>query len=319
MAYLDKDGLVLRERTKDLSLISNAAGLYGLNDGLWQINDDGLIYPITPNFQISTAGRYAPAGGYLYQDQRELMLPYCLAVPYGVNNMDVAALPLPETRRFASVRWANASTPALTGISSATATAGNGNGLLSPERTIADTGFNRRIPAVQYARVSADNSGAKFGFVPSFFNMTRTDHEPELNGLGYVEEGFDTETASIWWLGFFSAAPPNTATPGGVSYVAFRYLLGTDAGWVGTTSDGASVTLTTNMNTPSYADLDLMNHFRIRIESGVAYFSINFGTEVSISTTMPSSSTGLAPVHTIRCATANFVRMKGVGFSVTMK
>jgi hypothetical protein len=122
---------------------------------------------------------------------------------------------------------------------------------------------------------STGNTGAAF---------TRTAHEPTWEM--YMETGSDI-TGVRYWMGLSSAAQTNVDTHGG-SCVSFRYsTVAGDGGWIGVARDGSTQEVT---GTVAAIALSTAYRLKIRVVAGVAYFSVDGGTELSLSTNLPGAT-----------------------------
>jgi hypothetical protein len=106
-----------------------------------------------------------------------------------------------------------------------------------------------------------------------------------------IRTGSNISSVRIWVFLLNGGTSFDSDTMGGGAWdgVGFRYsTVAGDPGWVGVTSDAASQTVS-GIVAAIAASTDY--RLRIRIESATAYFSVNGGDEVAVSTTMPDDST----------------------------
>ena len=106
-----------------------------------------------------------------------------------------------------------------------------------------------------------------------------------------IRTGSDIGDVRIWVILLNGGTSFNSDTMGGGAWngVGFRYsTVAGDAGWVGVTSDAATQTVSAKV-----ADIAALTVYRlrVRIQDSTAYFSVNGGTEVAVSTTMPDDAT----------------------------
>lgn len=92
------------------------------------------------------------------------------------------------------------------------------------------------------------------------------------------------------WIVLSSNAPSNSDDYGG-NIVGFRYSsVAGDPGWVGVTRDGATQTVT---GLVAAIATGTTYKLKVRWAGSTVYFSVNGGTEVSATATLPSTGTGL--------------------------
>lgn len=122
----------------------------------------------------------------------------------------------------------------------------------------------------------------------STFDVTRRAYDPMIEMLIMMPSLL---TLGRWFFGFFSQAPTNADNPAG-SVIGLRYLAG-DAGFKGICDDGTTLGVTSVL---ANVDPDTAYRLRVRVDGsggGVAYFSVNGGAEVPLSTGMPGAGTNL--------------------------
>jgi len=100
--------------------------------------------------------------------------------------------------------------------------------------------------------------------------------------------------AARWFIGFMGAVPGNNDDPA-AAFIGLRYstVLG-DSGWKICLDDGTTLNVH-GVDLSSYAN-DTPYLFRIRVDGsggGVAYFSVNNGPEIAVSTGMVGAAVNL--------------------------
>jgi hypothetical protein len=134
--------------------------------------------------------------------------------------------------------------------------------------------------------ITAASIGAAAGINTSSFALVRSVHNAIFecwSGNAVATRFEDART----WIGLHSATPTN-ATGAGNTHISFRYAdLDGDGGWIGSVNDGTTQTTTGTVG--SYAT---DSRLRIRIDSvnSLAYFSVNNGTESSLSISTVSTT-----------------------------
>ena len=108
-----------------------------------------------------------------------------------------------------------------------------------------------------------------------------------------IRTGADISSVRIWCM-LVDTATNNSDNLGGVggSGVGFRYsTVAGDSGWVGVTRDGATQTVSA-----AVAGIAVSTEYRLRIripEITSAFFSVNGGTEVEVTTNLPATNISL--------------------------
>jgi hypothetical protein len=164
-----------------------------------------------------------------------------------------------------------------------------GVGVINP--TVAGTASASNDTDSTYVNI---NTGAVAGTLAGFittFNLVRRQYNPILEMI--VRTGADLAALRLW-LGLTSVAITSVDTiAAGTSVAAFRYSTAApDSGWVGVTNNGSTQSVT-----PVIASIAATTRYllRLRIDSnaGIAYFSVNDGSEVSLNTNLPAPTTDL--------------------------
>lgn len=101
-------------------------------------------------------------------------------------------------------------------------------------------------------------------------------------------------TAVRFWIGMTNSAPTNADDLGGATkYIMFRYsTVAGDAGWVGVARDGAAQSVTAIAGTIAINTTYLLK-IRMSDDGTTAYFSVNGGDEIPLTTNLPAGTTTL--------------------------
>lgn len=92
------------------------------------------------------------------------------------------------------------------------------------------------------------------------------------------------------WIGLTDTNFTDADTQAGGNHIAFRYsTVVPDSGWVGSTRDGATQSVTSQIEGIA---ADSRYVLKIRVSGSTVYFSINGGSEVSKTTNLPASTVG---------------------------
>lgn len=139
----------------------------------------------------------------------------------------------------------------------------------------------------------AATAGTLGGHRTTTFDLVRTGYDPVFEAV--IKTGADITNYRIF-VGIISQAVTNVDdhAGAGASLVGFVYsTVRGDAGWMGLCADGATQTLSSGAVAAIAAAT--VYHLRIRVDSGsgIAYFSVDDGTEVAISATLPATTTEL--------------------------
>jgi hypothetical protein len=173
--------------------------------------------------------------------------------------------------RASSAAWASV------GIAAGT---GGGAGAVTASNDDEDSYVNQAIAAT---------AGTFGGRRTSSYDLTRMAHSPIFECV--LRTGSDI-TNVRYWVGLLAATPTNVDTLA-TSAAAFRYsTVAGDAGWVGACSTGSAQTVSASVGAIAAGTRYVL---RVRTVPGVsaAYFSVNEGPEVAVTTNLPASSTAL--------------------------
>jgi len=145
---------------------------------------------------------------------------------------------------------------------------------------------------VNYASSVTINSVAGFS---TPFNLVRRQYNPVFETI--LRTGADVSSIKII-VGLLSALPLAAGIDalGATSGVGIRFSTATsDAGWLGVASSGAGQSVTGSLGAVAASSRYLL---RIRVDntSGIAYFSVNNGAELSLNTNLPAAATELGLV-----------------------
>jgi len=133
-------------------------------------------------------------------------------------------------------------------------------------------------------------AGTLAGLISTTFNLVRRQHNPIIEMI--VRTGADVSAQRLW-LGLTSGAITNVDTiVAGTSVCAFRFSTAVDSGWVGVCNNGSSQSNTSLIATVA-ANTRYLLRIRIDNSNGVAYFSVNNGSEVALNTNLPTAATEL--------------------------
>ena len=138
---------------------------------------------------------------------------------------------------------------------------------------------------------SGTTAGLRAGLDSNTFNHLQPRHDFLWEFVMYTGA---TMTNLRIWIGLASSGfsdNADTQTTGTNKYFAFRYsTVAGDGGWVGTTNDGATQTVTATVAAIAASTLYKL---RIRKSGSTVYFSVNGGAEVSGTLTFPAATTDL--------------------------
>jgi len=222
--------------------------------------------------------RLVQPGGYRYLGlaDQQMTLVY-----NGTNWVEhLAAVSAPRLVGRGGNGWyerAAAATWASVGIAAGTL---GGAGAVTASNDADDTYVNQAIAAT---------AGTFGGRRTSSYNLTRLAHSPVFECV--LRTGSDITNLRLW-VGVFAATPTNVDTLL-TSAAAFRYsTVAGDAGWVGVVSTGAAQTVSATVGAIAASTRYVL---RVRTVPGgsAAYFSVNDGPEVAVTTNLPVSSTEL--------------------------
>lgn len=166
-----------------------------------------------------------------------------------------------------------------------------GVGALTVSGTLATTQTNgsdgSRVNLIQ----TGTTAGLRAGFASSRFDLFETDSEPIFE---FVLTTGATLTNLRIWIGICNAdLNVNADDEGGTTqYMAFRYSsVVPDGGWVGVCRDGT----TQSAATATVAAIAASTRYKLKIRKAGSsvFFSVNGGTEQSISSNLPAAGTGL--------------------------
>lgn len=142
--------------------------------------------------------------------------------------------------------------------------------------------------------LTGSSVGNAAGPLSATFDLTRRQYNPVFEWIMMTGPVAADIQNMKFWLGLFQQAPTNVATlAGSTAAVAFRFVDGTDTNWMGVCNDGT--TQAAAVSTGVAVAANTRYKFRIRIETtpGIAYFSVNDSSEVTISVNLPSASQNL--------------------------
>jgi len=221
---------------------------------------------------------------------RSLVLPLNSYIVGSNNQVRLDFAPKLSRRNYWSIRAA-AATYSQNGIAAPTST---GAGAVTEANDTRSTFVSQAIAAT---------AGTFGGVRTTSFDLVRTGHDPVFEAV--IKTGSDITNMRIY-VGIFEAGVTNTDDVAGAGTEAITFVYSTvrgDAGWRGLCSDGATQTLSGTIAAIAAATV---YHLRIRVDStaGIAYFSVDDGTEVAVSTTLPATTTEMgAEATAIKTAT----------------
>lgn len=143
-----------------------------------------------------------------------------------------------------------------------------------------------------YTNITSGAAAGNGGGFVSTFDLVQRRYSPKVEVLIRTPS---TLTTLRMWIGLVTLAPTNVddlvATVNGIG---FRYSsVAGDIGWRGFLDDGTVQGLTADMDT---VNPDTRYLLRVRVDGsggGVAYFAVNNGPEVALSTGMPAAATNM--------------------------
>lgn len=138
------------------------------------------------------------------------------------------------------------------------------------------------------------------GLVSGVFNLVRTAHIPTFEAV--IRTGPNI-TNLRFWIGLFSAAPTNVddLSTASIQGLGFRFsTVAGDTGWKGCASNGSTQSIS---NLSGTVEADTRYALQIRYKDGKPYFSVNSGTQYSLSTNLPAETTQLG--FAVRVFTTN--------------
>jgi hypothetical protein len=221
---------------------------------------------------------------------RQLVLPLNSFVVGSNNQVRLDFAPKLSRRNYWSIRAA-AATFSTSGIAADTAV---GAGGLTEANDTRSTFVSVAIAAT---------AGTFGGRRTTTFDLTRTGYDPVFEAV--IKTGADITNMRIF-VGLTNQAVTNVDDHAGAGTIAVAFVYSTvrgDAGWIGLCSDGATQTISSSLAAIAAATV---YHLRIRVDStsSIAYFSIDDGAEVAISTTLPATTTEMgAEAIAIKTAT----------------
>lgn len=222
---------------------------------------------------------------------QRIVLPQGVLRNDGSGQASLMTQPRLDVRNYFAVRAANATLEPI--------------GCASP--TLSGTPALDNQTDTAYVNIPITNVATTVGGARSTFNLVQRGYDPEFFALVRT----DTLITNIRiWVGLFSANPGNVddLTVGSNQAVAFRYsTVAVDPGWIGVSSDG-----TTQVNTAKIADIAISTAYllRLRVSGGIAYFSVNGGAELTLSTNLPAATTNLGYVLHMITTTATAKNFK---------
>lgn len=160
--------------------------------------------------------------------------------------------------------------------------------------TIANTPAAANDATGTYVTMPTTASSGNAGGVVTVFTMVQRQHNPIF--VAIVETPADISSVR-YWVGLGSAAVTNVdSIAGGTSFIGFRFsTVATDTGWRPVTMDGTTQTTAADIGTV-VADTKYVLKFRVDSAGGKVFFSVNGGSEVEASATLPAVGTDLGVV-----------------------
>lgn len=180
-------------------------------------------------------------------------------------------------------RWSVASIDNITTVN-ATNPLSYGIGALSSSTVSLSGSSLADGPAINMSTTSSTNGGL---FSSNFSNTTAPMLWQWNFDISFRIHTDDTSlTNAQYWVGFTTANPSGGAISG--RCIVFRYINGTDTGWVGYTNDNTGASVTATVASIAAATSYVL---RIRRVGGTTvYFSVNDGAETSTTSKIPSTS-----------------------------
>lgn len=178
----------------------------------------------------------------------------------------------PAARNFFMIRAAAATVAAM--------------GIAAP--TVTGNTASNQADSTYIAHQTGAASGNSAGIVTATYNLVRRSHNPKFSAV--IQ--FTSITAVRGFWGFCSAALTSADTIAGATEAAmFRFsTVAGEAGFIPVTKDATTQTSGSAMNTIAAATRYLLE---IELTSSSAIFTVNNGTPVTVTTTLPTTSTEL--------------------------